>query len=140
MYPDSPFGAYNPEMVNFPVPPQITSALRGQFDASERARGLAAALETMVRAAGKDPTKMGPGYSYLRQIADAMQDFGGVPGGGQSRANYAAMLGALDPLMAESKDGGLSAFGPIARMLTQPFFSAGVLRPDRKGDFEPRFF
>ena len=87
------------------------------------------ALSNMISAAGKKEKDLGPGYGYLRQIADAMKDYGGTATEAQTRAQQTQLLGALDPLMAESKGDALSAYGGVARMVEAPFFSAGQLLP-----------
>lgn len=147
MNPDS-FSGYNPEVVPFAVPTEISTELRRSFQSSQRAEAMLGALSNMAAAAGKTEKDLGPGYAYLRQIADTMRDYGAVGGEEQTRAQQVQLLGALDPLMAESKGDYLSAYGGVARMISNPFFSAGRLLPVtrlpdgtfRFGEPNPKFF
>jgi hypothetical protein len=129
------FGRYSPETVPFIPPADLTTDIRRQFQSTARAQNALASLSRMLAAAGRKPEKAGPGYAYMRQVADVVQDFGG-PGGpsdSMTATDLRAMLGALDPLLAEGKGNpALAAFEPLARMFAQPFFSAGALFPSSK--------
>lgn len=92
---------------------------------------LKASYEKGLAEAQQAPGAWGPGYQFLRQVLDVLQDFGGA-GARQSRRQYQQMLGALDPLLAEARGEALSAYGPIAQALAQPFFSAGEMVPVRR--------
>jgi len=144
------FGAYSPETVPFIPPPDITTDLRRSYQSSQRAESALSALSNMLAAAGQSPEKGGPGYQYLRQTADVLRDFGGPNSGENITAtNIQSMLGALDPLFAEGKgNSALAAYEPLARMFSQPFFSAGSIYPTSKlpngriimGAPNPRYF
>lgn len=132
MFPDT-FGSYSPEgNQSFAPATQLSTEMIRQFTSKERGQGILDALTKMMQASGKTEKDMGPGYSYLRQIASAMRDFGGASGESQTRMQYMNFLGAMDPLLGESKGQELAAFSPIASMLATPFFSAGQLQPVTK--------
>lgn len=121
------FEHLDPERLTIPPPPDITPSLRSKFQTAQRAQYTLNALENIANVTGRERTEFGPGYNYLRQVADVLADFGGRP---PTKAEQQAALGALDPLLAQGKGSReLGAFGPLARALTQPFFSAGLLRP-----------
>jgi hypothetical protein len=111
------------------IPDQVSDQLKEQYYSSGRGTAMLDALERMRLAAGVDPEAMGPGYAYMRAVADTIRDFGGTPGQGQTRMQYEQMLGAIDPLLAQNQNENLQAFGTAARSLLQPYFSAGQLMP-----------
>ena len=127
---------YNPEKVTFEEPKsKLTGRDRAYYTSSERAQNVLGTLRAMQKAAKKQGAGYaGAGYKYLRQVADVAKDFGGNTSFGnvQTRQQYIQMLSALDPMLAEAKGGGLGAYGSIAKMLAQPFFSAGSVVPVRK--------
>lgn len=126
LFPDG-FGAYSAEKLNIIPPPEVTTALRQQYSNAERASGALTALNNMRTALGRPETDLGPGFKFLSDLATTMQKFGGQAGSPQSRQQFLQGQAALDPLLAETKGEMLSAYGPTARMLAQPFFSAGPL-------------
>lgn len=135
-YPDA-FGHYSPLVEDFPVPSEVPTALRQRFQSSDRAQQALEALTNMAQSINRTPDDFGPGYGFLEQILDVLQDFGG--GGeffgdaptleGQTRLERQQMRAALDPLLAETKGQALSSFGPLAQMLSSPFFSSEPLAP-----------
>jgi len=128
LFPDA-FGSYSPEKTAYPTPPSSIKAEREYyFQSQQRATDLLGALDKMKAASGQDEKKFGPGYQYLRQLATTVKEFGAKVGQSQmSRRQYINMYSALDPLLAETKGEALSAYGEIARALTQPFMGAGKL-------------
>ena len=69
-------------------------------------------------------------------IADVLGDWGSEGQHNRMTATeMQAMQAALDPLLAEAKGSGskVSQFSEIARMITEPFFSAGQLWPKSQG-------
>lgn len=122
------FNIYNPERVQYTFPQEeVTSADRQRFLSAQHAQRTLEALDKVKAASGKEEKDLGPGYKYVRQIAQAMKDFGGTSEGVQTRRQTRDLFSTLDPLLAESKGEALGAYGEIARAMTQPFFSAGRL-------------
>lgn len=114
------------------IPTEITGDLRNQYTAAERSSNALAALSALAGAVGKTAADLGPGYRYLQTLLTTGQTFGAAPGNGQTRGQYQQMLAALDPLYGQTKSGSLAPYGSLARMLSQPFFSAGQLMPYTK--------
>lgn len=76
----------------------------------------------------------------------AKYDRGEEPGPGSfdrsgpmTRTDMLAMMGALDPLMAQGQSAELGSFGAIGQMLSQPFFSQGQLIPSYQQGGTTRF-
>ena len=129
MYPDT-FAAYNPETQK--RMPEIASEMdtdqRRWMTSQQRAKQILSTLDKVRGLMGKDE-KSGPGYDYLRQLGSIMRDFGAEKGEGQTRQQYSQMMGALDPLAAETQGSQLSAYSELTRMLTQPYYTAGRVTP-----------
>jgi hypothetical protein len=138
------FGHLNPETIDSldtqlkktaPIPPfvppsQMTTDLRKQFTSAQRYTNALTALTQLASAVGKSDAELGPGYRYLRSILNTGQTFGAQPGAqGQTRRNYLNQMGALDPLLSQTQQQSLSPYSSIARMLSQPYFTAGQLVP-----------
>ena len=49
-----------------------------------------------------------------------------------TRAKAVSFYSAMDPLLNQGKSEALSAYGPLASMLSKPFFSKGNLVPIAK--------
>jgi hypothetical protein len=128
LFPDA-FGSYSPEKTTYPTPPtSIKPEQEFYFQSQQRANDLLTALDKMRAASGKEESKFGPGYQYLRQLATAMRDFGAKPGESQmTRGSLVRFYSAVDPLLSETKGEQLGAYGEIARAITQPFFGANKL-------------
>lgn len=110
------------------------SAFTNNTYSKERANSILGALET-VKSKMKIPEGgLGPGYTYLQQVASAIRDFGGTNGQGATRQQFTQLMAALDPLTAATKAENLAAYGPASKMLSQPFFSAGSVLPVTKLD------
>jgi hypothetical protein len=132
------FKGYNPEtQTGFgAIPVDMTDDLRNQYDSQSRAMGLMDTLTKMQKASGGKEKQWGPGYQWLRQLGDVMGDWG-LTGATNSltATEMQQRAAALDPLLAEGQGSGskVSPYSEIARMLTQPFFSAGQLMPRTQG-------
>lgn len=125
------FRSYDPAnnpLPTAPIPDQMAGDIRNQFTGQDRANSILGTLNQLATIMGKSQTDFGPGYSYLRDLAATERDYGGTQAAPQTRRQYLQEVSALDPLLAESKGQALSAYGPAAQMLTQPFFSGGPLR------------
>ena len=131
------FSSYNPELLGSVAPPsEITPSLRRQFFSGERATKALGALDRLLEVSGKSAEEFGPGYNFLRGIADAMSDMKLTSGASQlTETQQSQLLSTLDPLLAQTKSKQLSAFGPIARSFVNPFFSAGALTGEVKNRF-----
>lgn len=128
LYPKE-FSLYNPEKTKMPaIPGELTSDERREMTSRNRAKELLGVLEKVKQVSGKD-AKFGPGYNYLRQLGSVMKDFGGKKEDGQTRQQRAQMMGALDPLAAETQGSQLSAYSALTRMITQPYYTAGEIAP-----------
>ena len=127
---------YNPEKVNFEKPKsKLSGRDRSYYTSAERAQTILGTLRKMQKAAKKAGAgSAGAGYKYLRHVANVAEDFGGKSSFGrvQTRQQYLQMISALDPLLAEAKSGKLSSYGSAARMITNPYFTAGAVVPVRK--------
>jgi hypothetical protein len=105
------------------------------MEGSERAQGMLSSLQAMAGATGKKFKEFGKGGEWLSTIAQTLKQYGAQ---GQTNmltpVERAQMLAALDPILAEGKGQGskVAPFAEIARMITQPFFSAGPVSPVAK--------
>lgn len=130
------FSDYNPtnwSAKDHPIPTTMSEDLAAQYTGADRGQNTLQSMTDLMQKMGMTPDEMGPGYTYLQQVAKVLQDFGGTPGSPQTREQYVQMMAALDPLLAQSSGSAstnaLGAYGPIAKMLAQPFFSAGPVTP-----------
>lgn len=136
LFPDA-FGSYSAEKTEFGLPPQtISPQNKFYFTSQQRGSDMLNALSKMQQASGKSESDMGPGYQYLRQLAQTLVDYGGRSKDARSMSRREQMMyyGAIDPLLAETQGEQLGAYGEIARAVTQPFFSAGNLVNVSKGE------
>lgn len=129
------FAHLNPEKLDgggvpFAPPNAMTTGLRQQFNSAQRGTNALSALTNLAASLGKTDAELGSGYRYLRSILDTTQRYGGANAQNQqTRRQYMDQQGSLDPLLASAKQDELSAYGPLARMLSQPYFTAGMLTP-----------
>jgi len=122
--------------------------MRTEFFTGERAQDTLDAFDQLLSISGKSADDFGPGYDYLRGIADTFTDFGLTSGASQlTETQQGQLLAALDPQLAQSKSGKLAAFGPLAQSFSNPFFSAGSLTGKVRNQFgdvieppNPRYF
>jgi len=98
----------------------------------ERANAMIAALDKVGSKMPKTGGKMGPGYSYLKQVTAAVRDFGAVGNTMPTHKQLTQLVSALDPLIAMTQSDTLSAYGPLVRNITTPFMSAGRVMPVSK--------
>lgn len=130
------FSHLNPETIKVTPENELSSSTTRYFTSADRANRALSALTELAGAVGKSDADLGPGYRYLRSILDAGKQFGGggEPNSGQTRRQYQQMMGALDPLLAQSGGTGsvLSPYGSLVKMLAQPYFSGGQLMPMTK--------
>lgn len=121
----------NPMDFTFGTTMGVSPELRAQYQSSQRAQMALNLLDRMRMAAGiKDENKMGKGYQFLRQMIDALRDFG-ASGRAMSRADYMGFISAIDPLI-NSQDKTLAAYGALGKSFLQPFFTGGELVGSRK--------
>lgn len=127
------FGHLNPDKIGAETP-AITPELQKLFTSSDRAVNALSALQKLSSALGKSDKDMGSGYRYLQSILSSLKQFGAGAGENQiTKANQVKLLGALDPMLAQGQSqSDLGAYGPMAKMLAQPFFSRGQLMPITK--------
>jgi hypothetical protein len=123
------FGQYNPQKLTINPGGDITTGQRQEFTSAERAEGILQALKKFAVATGKSTKELGPGFRFLQSGADILRDFGGTDQNGQTRTQYTQMQSQLDPLFAEGKSPKLSAYEPLLRALSAPFFSSGSVTP-----------
>jgi hypothetical protein len=119
------FSSYNPTVVSMPTPTEVSTQMRNWMQSRARAEQMLGTLDK-VKEVTKDKT-FGSGYEYLKQLATSLRDFGGQEG--QTRQQYANLVSALDPLLAETKGDQLSAFASMTRAMTQPYYTAGQVTP-----------
>jgi len=134
--------SYNPDTINTELRPDLPSRLEPQnprspsdwyFNSSDRATRALSALTKLAEVTGKSEADMGAGYRYLRSILSATQNYGANTNEQMmTRANATKLFSALDPLLNQGKSDALSAYGPLATMLSKPFFSKGNLMPISK--------
>jgi hypothetical protein len=131
------FALYDPELLDpAQIPGEITPELRRQFFTGERANDALGALDQLLAASGKTAEDFGPGYNYLRSIADTIGGFGLTSGANQlTETQQGQLLAQLDPLLAQGQSDALGAFGPLSRSFANPFFSAGALTGTTKNQF-----
>jgi hypothetical protein len=78
------FALYDPEALDpAQVPGEITPELRRQFFTGERAQDALGAFDQLLATSGKTAEDFGPGYNYLRSIADTIGGFGLTSGANQ---------------------------------------------------------
>ncbi len=87
---------------------------------ANRAQQSIGSLDAMSRALyGGNEHELGAGYEYLKQVAATLGEGGNDP----SRAERLQVLGALDPMLAQSQGGELGAFSSMAQALASPFYT-----------------
>ena len=129
---------------------QSSLGLEGQvidsqyFQSRQRSTGAINALSQLrEQTVGGNREKIGgtgSGYRWLQTALEQAISYGGGPSRkqegtegaspGQSRAQYLAFQGAIDPIMAQASSMG--PVGSIGQMLLQPFFSQGGVRPTQR--------
>lgn len=146
------FSYYKPEKISIDVPvsqqtanlsqqPGLTPVNEQYFQSAGRATGAIDALSQLRAQTVKgNRWKLAPGYTWLQQVLGAAGQYGGSPGAGQTRSQFLAMQGALDPLLAQSGTAELGGVGAIGRLFAQPFFSQTQLRPTSQGPGGQTFF
>ncbi len=124
------FEFYDPETLELGAPPpSITPDIRQRFLSGQRATQALGSLDRFLQITGKKAEDFGPGYNFLRGIADTVSDFGLTSGAEQfTETQQSQLRSALDPLLAQVKSKNLAAFGPLAKSFAAPFFSAGSLQ------------
>lgn len=122
-----------------PVPSEVTDATTQQYETTQRAQSILEAITRMGAAGGiktGTSSEVSPAVAWLQQIADLGKDFG-ISGATEmmTPAQLQALMAALDPLLAEAKGTGskVAPYAEIARMLTEPFYSAGKVFPRSTG-------
>lgn len=126
LLPDA-FGDYDLEKLPAFTPPVLDTTLRNQMLSAGRAQAALDTLSKVAQATGKSEAELGPGYSFLRDVAATVKQFGGSGSEPMLKQQQLQLQAALDPLFAEAKNENVAAFGPLARMLAQPFYSSGQL-------------
>ncbi len=131
------FSFYDPEILSTLAPPsEITPELRQQFFSGDRAQKALDSFDRLLDISGKTAEDFGPGYNFLRGIADTLRDVKLTSGATQlTGGQQNQLLSALDPQLAGTSARELSAFGPLARSFANPFFSAGSLSGEVKNRF-----
>lgn len=72
---------------------------------------------------GSEVQDLGPGYQYLQNLAGESRAHAGEDNF-MTRAERQSYQGAMDPLIAQSQEGGaLGSYGELARMIGNPFFT-----------------
>ena len=152
------FSEYKPEKIQVAAPVTEETSLaaaregtpagpvinQGYFTSRERARDAINLLSQLrEQTVGGNRWQISPAYTLLQQILGASEQFGGggsvgkygsyADTGRQTRSQFLAQQGALDPLLAQAKSGEAGGFGAIAQMLASPFFSQGALNPTYSG-------
>ena len=135
-----------------PPPTEITTELRDIFTSADRGRSFAEALNRLAGALNLSETELGPGFIFLRQLADILSQFGGGPPGQgqrQTREMFEQQQTALENLMnAAQGNPALKNLIDAARRLSEPGFTAGPVVPlsrDPQGNLvfgapNPEFF
>jgi len=131
------FAQYDPTLLaGATIASQITPEIRQQFFTGKRAETALGAFDELLAISGKTSEDFGPGYNFMRTIADQISDFKLTSGATQlSEVQQNQMLAGLDPLLAQTSGDQLRAFGPLARSFANPFFSAGALTGKTKNRF-----
>lgn len=123
------FAHLDPVILNIPAPSTITQDLQTRFSSARRADVAMGALEQFASEVGKGLTDLGPGATFLRNLADVARDFGGRGTERMTRTQRRQAAAAFDPMLAQTKAPELAAFAPIAKAFATPFFSAGPIMP-----------
>lgn len=107
------------------------SRATGMIDALNQLRlGIGNEGETGTGFPRKHIGGTGQGYSWLQQMAGALENWGTEGGDDRmSNADYMGFLGAIDPLMSLGQGEAIGPVSAIGQMFAKPFFSAGALRP-----------
>ena len=146
------FSYYKPDKIETKVPVSeqtkklsqqagLTTIDQNYFQSQARATGAIDALSQMrEQTVQGNRWKLGPGYTWLQQVLGTAGGLGGTPGAGQTRSQYLAQQGALDPLLAQAGTAELGGIGAVGRMFSQPFFSQQALRPTMQGPGGRTFF
>ena len=146
------FSYYKPDKIETKVPVSeqtkklsqqagLTTIDQDYFQSQARATGAIDALSQMrEQTVQGNRWKLGPAYTWLQQVLGTLGEFGGTPGGGQTRSQYLAQQGALDPLLAQAGTSELGGGGAIGKLFAQPFFSQQALRPTMQGPGGRTFF
>jgi len=160
------FSYYKPEKITVDVPVTeqtaklsqqtgLTTIDQSYYQSRARSRGALEALNQMrEQTVGGNRWKLGPGYTWMQQVLGGLEQYGGGPSAGspalgvgafpdtgdQTRSQFLAQQGALDPLLAQSGTAELGGIGAVGRMFSQPFFSQGAMRPTMQGPGGRTFF
>jgi len=146
------FSHLNPELLGLVnAPTDVSSAALPQFYTGERAQQALQAFDRLLSVSGKSASDFGPGYNFLRGLADTLKDFKLTSGASQlTEVQQQQMLSALDPQLAQAGqygDRAIQPFGPLAQAFTNPFFSGGSLSGKARNKFgdwavprNPRYF
>ena len=104
------------------------------FSSARRAKDVITALSNMREATVQgNRWKLGPGYTWLQSLIGTLSSYGGTgPEERQSKTQYAAMLGQLDPLLAMGQSQEIGPYANIGRLLASPFFSQAVLGSQKR--------
>ena len=131
------FALYDPTGLGAPsIPGEITGEIRNQFFTGERANKALGAFDQLLSISGKTEEDFGPGFSFLKSVADQVGSFKLTSGATQlTETQQGQLLAGLDPLLAQTNSDQLRAFGPLARSFANPFFSAGSLTGTTKNRF-----
>ena len=97
---------------------------RNYFFSKLRAVKAKANLEEMARAAGADPSALGPGYQFLVSVTGLLDKYGGDELNAMSRASYAQMQSEFDKLSS----GVDSSYVELGRSFLNPTSQGSQLR------------
>ena len=131
------FAHLNPESIGREgLVTQPSADIATRFLSGGRASDVLNSFDRLLEVAGKEQKDFGPGYTFLRGLADTVEDFKLTSGAMNfTEAQYAELLAALDPQLAQTENNQLSAFGPLSRAFTSPFFSGGSLTGRARNKF-----
>jgi len=134
------FSFYDPELLEGLTPArEITPQIRHEYFTGDRANRALQSFDDLLKISGRKPEDFGPGYNYLRGLADTFRDIELTSGATQlTETQQSELFSKLDPLIAQSQQGGareLQAYGPISRSFVNPFFSAGALTGQVRNQF-----
>ena len=131
------FAHLNPELIGREgVVTEPTGDIATRFLSGERASDVLGSFDRLLQVSGKEQKDFGPGYTFLRGLADTVEDFKLTSGATNfTEAQYSELLAALDPQLAQTESNQLSAFGPISRAFVTPFFSGGSLTGKARNKF-----
>jgi len=130
----------------------LTPINRRYFESTARAQGALDALSRMREATVQgNRWKLGPGYTYLQNVINAVGRYGTDvknPDVRMTKTQQQAMLGALDPLLSQGQSQETATAAAVARMFAMPFFSQSPLIKQmssptggtRLGGINPLFF